>query len=72
MEKKGTKRGRISLAVMIIVSVILIPILIVNLVLIVKGSVNSEMPPDVFGIAPLAVTSGSWRATKTGVFPKAR
>lgn len=70
MEKKGTKRGRISLAVMIIVSVILIPILIVNLVLIVKGSVNSEMPPDVFGIAPLAVTSGSMEGDEDGSFSK--
>ena len=70
MEKKGTKRGRISLAVMIIVSVILIPILIVNLVLIVKGSVNSDTPPDVFGIAPLAVTSGSMEGERE-VFSKA-
>lgn len=59
MKEKSDKRGVAGLAVMIAVSVILIPILIINLTLIIKGNINTDIPPDVFGIAPLAVTSGS-------------
>lgn len=59
MSANSKRRDKIGLAVMIVLSVILIPILIVNLTLIIKGNVNPDVPPDVFGIAPLAVTSGS-------------
>ena len=53
------KSDMIALAVMIVLSVILIPVLVINVTLIIKGSTNRSVPPDVFGIAPLAVTSGS-------------
>lgn len=44
---------------MAVLSVILLPILAVNLTLIIKGRLDESVPPDVFGIAPLAVTTGS-------------
>ena len=53
------KSDMIALAVMIVLSVILIPVLVINVTLIIKGSTNRSVPPDVFGIAPLAGTSGS-------------
>lgn len=59
MKTNSNKRSIVGLAVMIALSVILLPILIINLTLIVKGNLNPDVPPDVFGIAPLAVTSGS-------------
>ena len=60
MEK--TKRKKSDLAaviIMIVLAVILIPVLAVNLTLIIKGSIDPDNPPSVFGFAPLAVTSGS-------------
>lgn len=58
-----TKTKKVShivrIAVMIALTVLLVPILAVNLTLIIKGSVNEDVPPDLFGIAPLAVTTGS-------------
>ena len=59
-EQKTRRKGDIAaLVVMIVLSVILIPIFVINLTLIIKGSVRQDVPPDVFGIAPLAVTSPS-------------
>lgn len=49
----------ISIVIMVVLSVILIPVLAINLTLIIKGSAEKDVPPDVFGIAPLAVTTGS-------------
>ena len=48
-----------ALVILIVLAVILIPILAINLTLIIKGSVNEDVPPSVFGIAPMAVTTGS-------------
>ncbi len=59
MKTNSNKRSIVGLAVMIALSVILLPILIINLTLIIKGNIDPSVPPDVFGIAPLAVTSGS-------------
>lgn len=59
----ATKSKKVSdvvrIVVMIVLTVILVPILAVNLTLIIKGSVNKDVPPDLFGVAPLAVTTGS-------------
>lgn len=54
-----TKGGVISALIMGILTVILLPVLIINVTLIIKGSQGGVAPPDVFGIAPLAVTTGS-------------
>ena len=70
MEEKTRKSDKVSLIVMIVLIILLLPILAVNLTLIVKGSLDPDTPPDVFGIAPLAVTSGSMDGDREGSFAK--
>lgn len=65
---KEKKSGRASMIVMIVLIALLLPVLIVNLTLIIKGSVNRDVPPDVFGIAPMAVTSDSMNGERDGGF----
>lgn len=50
-------RNAITIAVTVILIVLLFPLLCINLTLIIKGSLNPDMPPDIFGTAPLAVTT---------------
>ena len=45
--------------ILIVLAVILVPIFAINLTLIIKGSIDPDVPPDVFGVAPMAVTTGS-------------
>ena len=59
MARKFSKGGIVSAVIMGLLTLILLPILIVNIVLIVKGSGGGVVPPDIFGVAPLAVTTGS-------------
>ena len=66
-EKKNGKAGRIAV---IAVIVLLAPVLFVNLTLIIKGSLHPQVPPDIFGIAPLVVTSGSMEGEQEGSFPQ--
>lgn len=61
-----------ALVILIVLAVILIPILAINLTLIIKGSVNEDVPPSVFGIAPMAVTTGSMDAIARTASPKVR
>lgn len=70
MQEQPRKKDKIGLAVMIVLIILLFPILVINLTLIIKGSMNSDMPPDIFGIAPLAVTSGSMEGERSGSFNK--
>ena len=49
-----------------IVCIILSVILICNITIIVKGTVNSERPPSIFGITPMVVLSGSMSGTQEG------
>lgn len=64
--KKKLNRG--ATVAMIVLAVILVPVLLINLTLIVKGSIYTDSPPDVLGIAPLAVTSGSMKGDEKGSF----
>lgn len=59
MKNPSRKSDIAALVIMIVLAVILIPVLVVNLTLIIKGNVNRDVPPSIFGVAPLAVTSGS-------------
>lgn len=70
MEEGKRKIDKISMIVMIVLIVLLLPVLIVNLTLIVKGSIHPDTPPDVFGVAPLAVTSGSMDGSREDSFAK--
>lgn len=70
MNKERVKAGKVATIVMIVVAVLLLPILIINLTLIIKGSIDKDTPPDIFGIAPLAVTSGSMEGDNPDSFGK--
>lgn len=67
---KQTKRISkiLRIGLMIVFALILIPILAVNMTLIIKGSINENVPPDVFGIAPLAVSTGSMEGNRDDSF----
>ena len=65
---KFTKGGIISAVIMGLLTIILLPVLIINVTLIIKGSQGGVAPPDVFGIAPLAVTTGSMEGDKPDSF----
>ena len=70
-KKSGVRRtkGEIAgLVVIIVLSAILLPVLIINVILIVKGSVRPDVLPDVFGVAPLAVVSPSMDGDEEGSF----
>ena len=69
---EAAKQAKIGNAVMIGVIValivVLLPLLIINLTLIIKGSLNPDMPPDLFGTAPLAVTTDAMAGEEEGCF----
>ena len=68
MKSSGKTGGIVSTVLMIVLAVILLPILAINLTLIIKGSMDRDVPPSVFGVAPLAVTSGSMDGGREGSF----
>ena len=70
MDKEKSRSNTVLIICMIIVSLILLPILAINLTLIIKGGINKDVPPDLFGIAPLAVSSGSMRGDLDDSFDK--
>ena len=61
-------RNAITIAVTVILIVLLFPLLCINLTLIIKGSLNPDMPPDIFGTAPLAVTTDAMAGEEEGCF----
>ena len=61
-------RNAITIAVTVILIVLLFPLLCINLTLIIKGSLNPDMPPDIFGTAPLAVTTDAMAGDAEGCF----
>ncbi len=62
--KKRTAIQRITSVLAIISCLILIPILLINLVIIVKGSLSPKEVPTVFGYAPMAVITDSMNTGK--------
>ena len=58
--KAHSQTGHIVLTVIgIVLCIILLPILAVNVTLIVKGTIRDDIPPDIAGVTPLVVLSGS-------------
>ena len=55
--------ARIPSVIGLIVCIILAPVLIMNLVIIVKSYINPDQVPDFFGIKPFIVLSGSMEPT---------
>lgn len=70
MERKHNIGRIIGWAVMIVLTLILLPILVMNINLIAKGSSGSLVPPDIGGVAPLNVTSGSMEGDREDSFPE--
>ena len=56
---KNGKSGKVSFIIGIVICVILVPILIINSVLIIKGIGDDSGPPSVFGYVPLTVLTES-------------
>lgn len=68
MEKKDKVKRIVGIAVLAVLTVILLPILIVNLTLIIKSSIDPDVPPDIFGTAPLAVMTDSMNGDEEDSF----
>ncbi len=58
-KKKKSTGSKISLIVGIVLCVILVPVLIMNSILIVKGIGDDSKPPSLFGYVPLTVLTDS-------------
>jgi signal peptidase len=58
-KEKASVGSKVSFIIGIVLCIILVPVLIVNCVLIVKGFGNDKKPPDIFGVVPLTVASPS-------------
>lgn len=57
--RTSTLAEKIIMIVGVIFCAILIPLLIINITIIVKGTLNPKTPPSIFGVTPLVVMSGS-------------
>ena len=68
MEKRGKAKRIVGIAVLAALTVILLPILIINLTLIIKSSIDPDVPPDIFGTAPLAVMTDSMNGDEEDSF----
>ena len=68
MEKRGKVKRIVGIAVLAALTVILLPILIINLTLIIKSSIDPDVPPDIFGTAPLAVMTDSMNGDEEDSF----
>lgn len=66
--KKAKVKNAVMIGVIVALIVVLLPLLIINLTLIIKGSLNPDMPPDIFGTAPLAVTTDAMAGEEEGCF----
>ena len=69
VNKEPSSKGQKILTVVgIVICVILVPILIVNVIMIIKGLANKEQVPTVGGIAPLIVLTDSMNPPTTKDF----
>lgn len=66
--RKAKVKNAVMIGVIVALIVVLLPLLIINLTLIIKGSLNPDMPPDLFGTAPLAVTTDAMAGEEEGCF----
>ena len=66
--KKAKVKNAVMIGVIVALIVVLLPLLVINLTLIIKGSLNPDMPPDLFGTAPLAVTTDAMAGEEEGCF----
>lgn len=62
MAKKEKKQGRVGTIIGIVLCLLLVPILVINVTIIIKGLVNPGKVPSVGGYSPLIVLSPSMDA----------
>ena len=67
-QKKRRVRDGVKAAVLVILCLLILPLLISNLTLIIKGSLYPDRLPDLFGIAPLAAGSDDMAGDAEGCF----
>ena len=60
---KRSPFGKVMVAVGGVLCALLLVILACNVTIIIKGTVNPDKPPTVFGVAPMVVLSGSMSGT---------
>lgn len=60
------KNGRLATAAGVFLCVFLVLMLLCNLTIIIKGTLNPQKPPSIFGFTPLVVLSGSMSGTQEG------
>lgn len=70
MERKHSTGSIIAGVIMVILTLVLLPILIMNIILIAKGNSGGVVPPDIGGVAPLVVTTGSMDGDREDSFPE--
>ena len=58
-ENKEKKQGKVGNIIGVILCVILVPILLVNVIMIVKGLINPSKVPSIGGYSPLIVLTDS-------------
>lgn len=67
MEKEEkNERGGIWTKIGVVICVLLAFVLVCNLTIIIKGTVDPERPPSIFGMTPMVVLSGSMSGTQEG------
>ena|GEM_PF-430661 len=66
-KKGGLTAGKIlktvSTVIAALLTLVLLPILLMNLTIIIKSAINPDVVPDFFGVKPLVVVSGSMEPT---------
>lgn len=60
------RKARLSTIIGAVLCVVLGLLLLCNLTIIIKGTINPEKPPSVLGITPMVVLSGSMSGTQEG------
>lgn len=70
MKKAKQVKTILAIVGVSLLGLLLLTVLIVNVTLIIKGSLNQDkkLPPDIFGMAPLAVASPSMKGSSPDCF----
>lgn len=67
--KKKDRGGKAWIIAMIVICVLLVPLIVINITLVIKGSTSDGLA-DIFGYAALTVTSGSMDGDEEDSFPQ--
>ncbi len=68
--KTENEKSKVLSIISIVLIVILAVILLANFTIIIKGTLNPEEPPSLFGVTPLVVLTGSMEGEAVDSFPE--